>query len=156
MYIQKSCDYHGGHIIGKDEDGSYFNGIHYVIKAIPKGKMSGKLVKREIEESLRTMQEAGFKIRALILDNHSTNVLGFSQLINLYGKGNPDDNYFIYFEGQKVYTMLDSVHLIKNVRDNLVNHLTLYFLTFLVWRVHRLHKSHRWRDIMRPSPQDSR
>ena len=52
--------------------------IPYVIKAIPKVRMSGELVKREIEESLRTMQEAGFKIRVLISDNHLTNVLGFS------------------------------------------------------------------------------
>ena len=52
MYLQKSCDYHGS-IIGKDEDGNFFNGIlvfmivglqksiPYVIKAIPKVKMSG-------------------------------------------------------------------------------------------------------------------
>ena len=94
MYLQKSCDYHGESIIGKDEDGNFFNGIlvfmivglqksiPYVIKAIPKVKMSGALVKREIEESLRTMQKAGFKIQAIISDNHSTNVLGFSQLIS--------------------------------------------------------------------------
>ena len=142
MYLQKPCDYHDGSIIGKDEDGNFFNGIlvfiivgpqksiPYVIKAIPKVKMSGALVKREIEESLRTMQKTGFKIRAIISDNHSTNVLGFSQLICLYGNGNADENYFIYFEGQKVYTMFNSVHLIKNVRNNLLNHERFIFPPF--------------------------
>ena len=80
--------------------------IPYVIKEILKIRMSGELMKREIEESLRTMMEA-----ALISDNQSSNVLGFSQQINLCGNGNAADNYFIYFRVER-YIQCTTVYIL--------------------------------------------
>ena len=85
MYLQKSVQYHGGKLIGKDEKGDFYNGIlvfmvvglkqsvPYVIKACPKTSHSGRWLTDEIEESLLTLSDAGLRIRAIITDNHSTN-----------------------------------------------------------------------------------
>ena len=125
MYLQKSSEYHGGRMVGKDEDGEFFSGIlvfmivglkksiPYVVKAVPEIKLTGDFVKQEIEECLRTMKGAGFNIRAVISDNHSTNVTAFASLQRLYGARNSGEHYIIYLEMQKVYLMYDdSVHLI--------------------------------------------
>ena len=54
MYLEKSCQYHGGKFYGKDEDGELYSGIvvfmvvglrksiPYVIKTLPEKKISGK------------------------------------------------------------------------------------------------------------------
>ena len=92
MILQKSSDYHGGQMIGQDENGNYYSGIltfmifgltksiPYVVKAVPVVNLNGRLVKEEIEESLRSLKEIGFNIRAVISDNHSTNVSAYSSL----------------------------------------------------------------------------
>ena len=61
----------------------------------------------------------GFKIRGLVTDNHSANVSAFKILL----KGNPGDKkQFIYLPNAdfKTYVFFDSVHLIKNIRNNLL------------------------------------
>ena len=63
--------------------------IPYVIKAIPETKITGDFIKDEIEESLNTSRSAGFNIRALIADNHLTNVSANSKLISIYGSDKP-------------------------------------------------------------------
>ena len=132
MYLQKSVDYHNGSLVGQNENGQFYNGIlvfmivglkrsiPYVIKAIPKTSLNGDMVKKEIHESLQTLKSANFNVRAVISDNHSTNVPGFNMLKKEYGTGQEYD-FFIFFEGSKIYLMFDSVHLLKNVRNNLLN-----------------------------------
>ena len=141
MYLQKSTEYHGGSIFGQDENGQFYNGIlafmivglkksiPYVIKACPGVSINGEMVKQEIEESLQTLKAARFNVRAIITDNHSTNVSGYSKLSEKYGTG-ADDDFFIYYEGSKIYLMYDSVHLIKNVRNNLLNSKRFVFPPF--------------------------
>jgi hypothetical protein len=92
--------------------------IPYVIKTCPEVKISGQLVFDEIVESLETLFTIGFNVRAVISDNHATNVWGFTKLIETYGN---DAEHFFHYKGQKVYVMLDSVHLLKNIRNNLFN-----------------------------------
>ena len=129
-------------MVGKDEDGEFYSGIMvfmtvglnksipYVVKAVPEIKLTGDFVKQEIEECLRTMQGAGFNTRAVISDNHSTNVTAFASLQRLYGARNSGEHYIIYFEMQKVYLMYDSVRLIKNVRNNLLSNKRFIFPPF--------------------------
>ena len=93
MYLQKSAQYHGGKLIGKDEKGDFYNGIlvfmiaglkqsvPYVIKACPKTRLSGRWLTDEIEESLSTLSDGGLRIHAIITDNHSTNVTACKMLI---------------------------------------------------------------------------
>ena len=76
--------------------------IPYVIKAIPKTSLNGEMVKDEIQENLHVLKSANFNVRAVISDNHSKNVLGFSMLKKEYGTTHEDD-YFIFCEGSKIY-----------------------------------------------------
>ena len=111
--------YHGRKLIGKDEKGDFYNGIlvfmvvglkqsvPYVIKACPKTSLSGRWLTDEIEESLSTLSDAGLRIRAIITDNHSTNVTAFKMLIAKYESST---NYCFHFQSKKIYTLFDSVH----------------------------------------------
>ena len=102
--------------------------IPFVIKACPETKIDGDWLSHEIEESLGTLHGAGFNVRAIIMDNHSANVLAFQKLRNTYG--NPDDVLSFNFNGRKIYNLFDSVHLIKNIRNNLINAKRFIFPTF--------------------------
>ena len=92
MYLQKSVQYHGGHFVGQDEDGNLYKGIVVfmivslkkslpcVIKSIPETKISGEWLKTEIDECIFNLKKTGFQVRAVVTDNHSTNVSAFSFL----------------------------------------------------------------------------
>ena len=86
MYLQKEADYHSGSMTGQDEAGKFYNGvlvfmivglkesIPYVSKAYPEVSINGEMVKAETEGCLKTLKDAGFSVRAIIADNHSTNI----------------------------------------------------------------------------------
>lgn len=64
--------------------------------------------------------QVGFNVRGLVTDNHSANVAAFKILLN----ENPGDkkNYFTFPKANyKTFVFFDSVHLIKNVRNNLLS-----------------------------------
>ena len=146
MYLQKSCQYHGGKFYGKDEDGDFYNGIvvfmvvglrksiPYVIKTLPETKISGEWLKPQILESLCSLHNAGFYVRAVITDNHSVNVAAFSLLKKQFSPNNSDEDMFIIHPSEitrKVYLFYDSVHLLKNIRNNLLNAKRFIFPPFL-------------------------
>ena len=67
----------------------------------------------------------------MISDNHSTNVSAYSSLLKTYRLDNDTNkSYVMYFEGRKIYLMYDSVHIIKNVRNNLLNNKRFIFPLF--------------------------
>ena len=74
------------------------------------------------------MKENGFSVRGVVCDDHSTNVLAYKQLLNEFGQS-PDD-LFIILNGEKIYLFFDTVHLIKNVRNNLLNRKRFLFPEF--------------------------
>ena len=132
MYLQKSTEFQNGNMIGKDETGEFYKGILVlmivglknstpcVVKACPEVSINGDMVRQEIEESISSLTSAGFNVRAVVADNHASNVSAFTQLWNSYGTES-DNNFHINFNGSKIYLMYDSVHLVKNVRNNLVS-----------------------------------
>ena len=69
---------------------------------------------------MNDLQECGFRIRGLVTDNHAANVAAFKILLNTY----PGDNQ-TYFQMPKAvnntYVFFDTVHLVKNLRNNLLN-----------------------------------
>ena len=103
MYLQKST-----------ASGKFYTGIlsfiivvlkksiPYLIKVCPEVSINGEMVKKEIEESLQTLKAARFNVRAIIIDNHFTNVSGYSKLSEKYGI---NDDFFINYEGSKIYLM---------------------------------------------------
>ena len=107
MYLQKSCQYHGGIFYGKDEHGEFYNGIvvfmvvglrksiPYVIKTLPETKISGEWLKPQIIESLCSLHTA------VITDNHSVNVAAFSFLKKEFSPNNSDEDLFIFHPSEK-------------------------------------------------------
>ena len=113
MYLQKSCQYHGGKFYGKDEHGEFYNGIvffmvvglrksiPYVIKPLPETKISGEWLNPQILESVCSLNTAGFYVRAVITDNHSVNVAAFTLLKKEFSPNNSDEDLFIFHSSEK-------------------------------------------------------
>ena len=71
----------------------------------------------------------GFKVRGVVTDNHGANVVAFSTIL----RENIGDkcNYFIHPQAHfKTYVWYDPVHLLKNLRNNLLNRKKLVFPAF--------------------------
>ena len=67
---------------------------------------------------MKTLKNSGFRVRAIVSDNHSANVLAYE--LPLKGFGHLDDNLFIDHDYQKI----------KNVRNNLLNYKRFIFPAF--------------------------
>ena len=77
---------------------------------------------------MKTLKNCGFRVRAIVSDNHSANVLAYNLLLKEFG--HLDDNLFIEHDYQKIYLLHGAVHLIKNVRNNLLNYKCFIFPAF--------------------------
>jgi hypothetical protein len=140
MYLQKCEEYSGGETYGKDKDGELYKGIvsfmivglksnvPYVVKTLPEKEIFGEWVKDELLKCLKDLQESGFNVRGVVSDDHPTNVLAYKTLLQEFGQS-PDD-LFITLNDQKIYLFYDTVHLIKNVRNNLLNRKRFLFPEF--------------------------
>ena len=72
-------------------------------------------------ESIEILSNSGFVVRGVVSDNHSITVNAFSILKNKYAS-NPSDLFISYpYVEKKIYLFCDSVHLLKNIRNNLFN-----------------------------------
>ena len=134
IYLQKDAQYSRGRTIGADADGKMFKGvtafmidglrdsIPFVVKAIPQLQLTGPWIAKQEGEVLESLHKCGFHVRAVICDNHSTNVSAFSLLLKKYGiKDSPDAIKHPSRKEGKIYLFYDSVHLLKNIRNNLLN-----------------------------------
>ena len=141
MYLQKSEEYHGGEIVGCDEEGKLYKGligfmivgwkhsIPYIIKSIPETKIEGEWLKEEILKSIETLHSINFKVRGIVADNHSTNLSAYSKILCSNGF-NKNDLAVVTKDGSKIYLFFDSVHLMKNIRNNLLNNKSFLFSAF--------------------------
>ena len=133
IYIQKGAEYSGGTTVGVDKDGKLFKGvmtfminslrksIPFVVKAIPETKIEGKWLNKEIDSVISSVHECGFQVRAVVADNHSTNVSAYRYLMDCYGS-EEKPNIITHPSGNsKIYLFYDAVHLMKNIRNNLLN-----------------------------------
>ena len=133
MYLLKCTQYTNGEYVGADKDGKLYKGIvaflivglkesvPYVIQAIPEVKITGKWLAKIMLENIKSLTLNGFVVRAIVTDNHSTNVNAFSHLVKTY---NSESTLFIQHPdnfGKKTYLFYDNVHLAKNLRNNLIN-----------------------------------
>ena len=62
----------------------------------------------------------GFRVRGLVTDNHSSNVGAFKVLLKSY-PGDLETNFQLPDAENKTYVFFDTVHLVKNIRNNLLN-----------------------------------
>ena len=167
MHLLQQVQFDGQTIIGCSEDPQMYknilcfmatsltNTIPFIIKAIPIFTMSSKIVNNGILNCLENLTYEEFHPRAVISDDHRTNISSFNYLMNTYPVPkkkycmiNPNTSLIIYFR-------FDTVHLIKNIRNFLIGarffrisqlQLELQELTLIVpagnvfWR--SLHKVH--------------
>ena len=86
MYLEKSTQYHSGRYVGADDDGTLYKGIAfmivglkksipYIIKASPEVTINGPWLSNEIDVCISLLSTAGFNVRAIVTDNHSTVML---------------------------------------------------------------------------------
>jgi hypothetical protein len=143
MYLKQSSQYHGGEYVGENGDGELYRGIvvfmivglkesiPYVIKTCPEVSINGYWLHNEIDSSINNLKECGFNVRAVVCDNHSANVSAFNQLLRDY---KAETDLFIYhpaYNGSmKTYLFYDMVHLIKNVRNNMLHAKKFVFPSF--------------------------
>ena len=172
MYLQKSTQYHGGEYIGSNEDGDLYKGVvvlmivglkksvPYVVKTCPETNVSGDLIASEIWEAIGNLAKAGFNVRGVVVDNHSSNVSGFSKLVNSYSNGR--DALFIHHPDNKskTYLFYDNVHLVKNIRNNLLQAKTFSFPAFSIRLNQTLYESPdgyiSWGDLHAIFDRDSK
>ena len=140
VYLQKCQEYCGDEIIGANENNELYKGllsfmiaglkenVPYLMKSVPEQNIDGKWIKEQILDSLKTLKNGGFWVKAIVSDNHTANVLAYKLLLKEFG--HPDDNLFIEHDYQKIFLHHDAVRLIKNVRNNLLNYKRFIFPTF--------------------------
>ena len=84
----------------------------------------------KISASLHSLAQTGFTVRGIVTDNHNSNVNAFKSLKQKFGKG---DQLFIQHPSnphKNIYLFFDTPHLIKNVRNNLLNSRRFVFPQF--------------------------
>ena len=92
-------------------------------------KINGGLLKGEIEKCIQNLHDVGFRVRAVVSDNHSSNVAAFNSLFAEYGRDN--DSLRIWIAEKPIYLFYDTVHLVKNLRNNLLARKQLLFPPFI-------------------------
>ena len=79
----------------------------------------------QILDSWKTLKNFGFRARAIVSENHSAKVLTYKLLLK--ETVHLDDHSFIQHDYQQIYWLRDAVHLIKNVRNNLLSYKRFIF-----------------------------
>ena len=141
MYLQKCVEYSGGEIFGSNINNELYKSfvcfmiiglkenVTFAVKTAPVKFINGELLKDELLKCFELLvTTGGFNVRAVICGNHTANVSAFTKLILQFGEGN--ESLFINFQSQKVHLFYDTVHLIKNVRNNLLSKKRLVFPQF--------------------------
>ena len=89
--------------------------IPYVIKSSPEANIDANWLKTELLDSLEILSKCGFRVRAIVDDNHPSNVCSFKKLLE-HVTQIPDELYMLH----KIYIFCIAVNLIKNVRNDLL------------------------------------
>ena len=102
------------------------NSIPYVINSSLETKINADWLKEELINSLGILSKSCFNIRAIVCDNHPSNIPSFKNLLHRF---NQDPNeLFIWYELRKIYLFYEVVHFVKNIRNNLLNFKRFIFL----------------------------
>ena len=105
-------------IIGLKENVPYF------VKVAPVTFLNSELLKDELLNCLELLITGRFNMRADICDNHAVNVS-----VLQFGEDN-ESLLIMRINKQKVYLFYNTLHLIKNVRNNLLSKKQLVFQQF--------------------------
>ena len=133
MYLQPQVNFDRKTLIGCDQEFDLFKSIlcfmvisltksiPFIVSAIPIVKISGDIVHSSIDKCISLLTKAQFNLRAIIADNHPTNVSAYKQLRHLHGIRDSDHVIYNPYDSEKtIYVQFDTVHLLKNIRNNLL------------------------------------
>ena len=90
--------------------------IPYMIKSLPETKVDADLFKTELLDFLEILSNCGFCIRAIVFDDHPSNVSSFKKLLEHVNQ----DELYMLLKSRKIYLCYDAVRMTKNVRNNLL------------------------------------
>ena len=133
MYIQQQVQYDGRDLTGCNSELQMYKNIicfmvvslkqstPYIPKAIPLTKINHQIVQNGVLSCLSMLTKVNFTIRAVVCDNHSTNVSAYKHLKEIYPCSIRDNAITNPYNPEKyIYLIFDSLHLIKNIRNNLL------------------------------------
>ena len=133
MHLQQQVQYNGRDIIGCDKDllmykcilcfmvVSITKSIPFILKAIPLVKLTSEIVGDGILNCLEVLNRSNFSSRAVISDNHQTNIATFKRLMKTYPIANKNYCMSNPTTSRVIYLFFDTVHLLKNIRVNLLS-----------------------------------
>ena len=144
IYLQKSAYHSGGEYIRVDSSGNAYKGIMVfmicglkssipiVIKTYPEISLNGEWVATHMADCISILSKSSFKVRAIVIDNHSSNVNAFKALQKMFHAQASDSSLFVQHPENliKTYLFFDYVHLLKNIRNNLLNSKKFVFSEF--------------------------
>ena len=106
--------------------------IPFVIKNIPDIKIEGKWLSEHIDNCIISFNSVEYNVCAIISDNHSTNVLAFKYLLNMYGNEHKGENIINHLSNiaNHIYLFFDPVYLLKNNSNTLFNSRRFNFPSF--------------------------
>ena len=143
MYLQKCVQYSGGDYVGADADENLYKGIvvfmiqglkhtvPLVVKASPEVSVSGQWLASYLSDCIESLGNAGFNVRGIVTDNHSANVSAFNHLQKMFPSSLGDVLCMQHPQNSsKTYLFFDTVHLVKNIRNNLLNASKFVFPAF--------------------------
>ena len=135
--IHKKCvEYCGGEFFGSNINNELCKGnvcfmiiglkenVPYFVKVAPVTFLNSELLKDELLNCLELLITGRFNMRADICDNHAANVS-----VLQFGEDN-ESLLIMRINKQKVYLFYNTLHLIKNVRNNLLSKKRLVFQQF--------------------------
>ena len=100
-----------------------------VIKGCPITALNGKWLANEMASCISALAILGFKVRAILTNNHAANVNAFKDLQTMFSE--ESDLYIKHSENVTVtYLFFDYVHLVKNIRNNMLNAKKLVFFLY--------------------------
>ena len=126
MHLQSQVQFDGRPLIGCNADLEMYTSvlcfmvvslkksIPFVISAVPLVRNSGDIVYEHLDKCLLILTQSRFRIRAIVSDNHPTNVKAYTRLLTNYKV--QDKNYKInnpYIPDEFIYLLFDTCHLIK-------------------------------------------
>ena len=111
MYLQKCVRYIGGDYLGSLFKGiavfmiqSLQQSVHFVVKACPKISIRGEWLASKMSDSIQQLCLQGFNVRAVVTDNHASNVSSAFRILKSMHQLN--DVHFIEHPQSKTKTYL--------------------------------------------------
>ena len=104
--------------------------VPFVVQAIPEVTLNGQWLCEKIADIIENLASTGFCVWGIVSDNHASNVNAFASLRTRFNY----DSKLLFIHpanhGKHTFTFFDTVHLMKSIRNNLLNGKKFVFQEF--------------------------